>query len=505
MLWLAELPSSTERAPHDDFWYEDIGLARSPSGQRVTPDKSLQLAAVYACVKVITDALMQIPLILYERVGTDDKQRARDDPRYALMHDQPNERYTAAEWREAMQHHVLLRGNAYAKRELDGAGRLEGLDDPYHPDHVKPELYRDEARKLRVRYHFEPRSALDRPERLLSDEVVHVRGLSLDGKTGISPIEAERHAIGLGLAAQDFLARYYANDARPGGIIESPKAFRTTEQREKFRESFENAVRGANRHRTAVLEFGMKYEPLELKLVDQQFLELRKYQNHEIARIFRVPPHMIMEMDRSTFSNIEHQAISFVKNTMMPWLVRWEQRLGLALLDEEGDERLFFEFLVDGLERGDTKTRSQLYHNGIQDGWLTRNEVRRKENMNSLEGLDEPLEPQNMRPAGEDPDANDDDALDDRVGELERNAAEAIARKQANELRRLQSANNGEGEDPQPYLERSIDDVARMMVLPRELAGAVMIDSWRDLRGGRPIDDWQERQTERLMQASRSL
>ena len=226
-------------------------------------------------------------------------------------------------------------------------------------------------------------------------EIWHLRGLSSDGLMGMSPIDLARESLGMALAAQDYGARFFANDAKPtGGWIEFPGSFKDTEAKKIFRESYQQAQSGANRGKVLVLENGMKFHEVGVTNKDAQFLELRKFQITDIARLFRVPPHMIADLERATFSNIEQQSLKFVMHTMTPWAERWEASIESELLFD-GDE-LEVEFDFSNLMRGDAASRSSYYQSGIQNGWLTRNEARISENLNPLEGLDEPLRPLNM-------------------------------------------------------------------------------------------------------------
>ena len=475
MFWSAvSADSGDDRAAHSDFWYQPLSTPTA-AGVGVSPERALALPAVYSAVKVITDAIMQIPLIMYRRLADDGKERSKDHTLFSLLHDQPNEHQTSAEWREIMQHHVLLRGNAYSQISVGTGGRIDELGMPIHPDLVKPE--KEVLRGGRVRFQYRVRQE-NRDVVLDASEILHVRSLGTDGISGLSPIQLEREAIGVGLAAQDFTARFLQNDATPGGYIEHPSNFKSDEQRKEFKNSWQSAQGGRNRRKLAVLEYGMKYHPVEVKLVDAQFLETRKYTNLDIARVFRVPPHLIMELDRATFSNITQQDIEFVKFTMLPWLKRWEQRLWAQLLDEDEQSQFFFEYLVDGLERGDGEARARYYKAGIQDGWLTRNEVRRRENLDPLDGLDEPLEPMNMRNPGGD--------NDERLNALKFNSAKACARKQ----RYLVTGHD----DPQTFLRSDWQRVSQFMqcstadaqrccdfvanLYPDDLAAKLDFDAW---------------------------
>lgn len=479
MFW--SVASSVGRAPEDDFWYGPVGTATA-SGQSVSPSRALALPAVYSAVKVITDAVMQIPLILYRRTANGGKERATNHPLYGLLHDQPNVNQTSPEWREIMQHHTLLRGNSYAEIINDGRGVVE-IGMPEHPDFVRVERA-ETSQGPRYRYVI---SESGRATRVVSaSNMLHIRGLGLgqDGITGLSPIDMEREAVGVGLAAQDFSARFFKNDARPGGWLEVPTNFKDKSQRDAFKREWRSAHGGPNRHETAVLEYGIKYHPLEVKMVDAQFLETRKYQNLDIARIFRVPPHLIMELDRATFSNITQQDIEFVKFSLLPWLTRWERRLSVSLLSVEERATYFFEFLVDGLERGDASARATYYNRGIQDGWLTRNEVRLKENLDPLDGLDEPLEPLNMtNPGGRN---------DGQVDGLRANAAEALARKQMHALQGMTV------DDAREFLAADWHAVVRFMLVSEQSARTFCAEAAESFDTAMSPDDWRAVQALRL-------
>lgn len=391
------LTPSASRAPDDDFWYAPVG-ARSAAGVHVSTDSAMRLAVVYACVKVLAETVGATPLHCYKRLPGQDgrpggKQRVTDHPVARLIEREPNPWQTPMEFRELLQGHLGMRGNAYAEIVFDAAGRPDMLI-PLHPDHVLVERLQGGS----WRYRHRANGGAERV--LVRGEVLHLRGLSSDGVVGLNPIEIEREAIGLGLAAQDYGARFFSNNASLGGWIESPNRFKDQEQADEFRRRWQSAYTGANRFRTPVLENGMKYHQIGVNNADAQFLETRRHQDVEIARMFRMPPHKVGILDKATFSNIEQQAIEFLTDTMLPWFVRWEQRLSADLLDDDG---LFFEFLVDGMLRGDQKSRYDAYGSAILDGWMTRNEARARENLNPLPGLDEPLEPLNMRRAGDEP------------------------------------------------------------------------------------------------------
>ncbi len=419
-MWL----SSTPRGPADDFWYMPTGMPTA-AGVRVSPDQAMRLTIVYACVKVLAETVAQLPLILYRRLDR-GKERAVDHPLYGIMSRRPNIAQTSFEWRETKQGHLSLRGNAYSEILYKGS-RIVGLGTPFHPDLVRVE-------EIPGGWRYFVKDKQNGHERMiLREEMLHLRGLASSGIMGLSPIEMEREAIGFAIAAQEHGARFYQNGAVFPGWIEHPANFKDPEQRRKFRDNWQESQTGGNRFKTPVLEYGMKYHEIPIKHTDAQYLETRKFENEDVARIFRMPPHKVGILERSTNNNIEHQGIEFVTDTMMPWLVRWEQRLSESLLTEDEQEEYFFEFLVDGLLRGDAAARSDYYSKGIQDGWLVRNEVREMENRNPLPGLDEPLEPLNMVRSTE----RDPRKKQDREQALQMAAAERVIRKEQQAVRKM--------------------------------------------------------------------
>ncbi len=382
--------------PTDDFWYTPIWSGTpSAAGPRVSTESALRVSAVYACVRVIAESIASLPLLLYGRDGQ-AKRRVPEHPAYRLMHDAPNPWQTSYEWREQTRAHLLLRGNAYSVKIYDGAGRIEALW-PLHPDRVTVVV---DERRRRLGYQYQRPDGTT--ETYLPDEILHERGLSLDGVVGLSPIAYARESIGIALAAEEYGARFFANDATPRTVLYHPQHFKTKEAREEFSAAVQRGQTGANRGKTMLLEDGIKLEAIGMTHADAQFLEARKFQIAEVARLYRVPPHMIGDLERATNNNIEHQSIEFVMHTLRPLLVRGEQRYNQALLSDPERDVLFFEHLVDGLLRGDFKSRQEGLARAILAGYLTRNEAREIENRNPIEGLDEPLEPMNMLPAGTD-------------------------------------------------------------------------------------------------------
>lgn len=375
---------------------------RSGSGMRVSADSAMRLTAVYACVRILSETMASLPFVLYRTDSSGGKVRVTDHWLYRLFARRPNRFQNPFEWREMMQGHLALRGNAYNRIVSNASGEITELV-PIHPDRIRIEILPSGEFRYRVTDRSGSESVLPR------GEVWHLRGLSSDGLLGMSPIEIARESVGMALAAQDYGARFFANDAKPtGGWIEFPGSFKDAEAKKVFRESYQQAQSGANRGKVLVLENGMKFHEVGVTNRDAQFLELRKFQITDIARLFRVPPHMIGDLDRATFSNIEQQSLEFVMHTMTPWAERWEASIETELLPD--DDGLEVEFDFANLMRGDAASRAGYYQSGIQNGWLTRNEARLAENLNPLEGLDEPLRPLNMTEESDAEEAEDEPA-----------------------------------------------------------------------------------------------
>jgi len=379
-------------APTDDFWYEPLTRTNA-AGARVSAETAMRVSIVFACVKVLAETLASVPLILYRRLPKGGKERADDHPLSAVLRRRPNRWQTSFEFREMMQGHLALRGNAYARIVPGPQGFADQLV-PLHPDRVRPRRLPNQ----RILYEFSPAPPDSGLVRLTQDEVLHIRGMSADGMVGINPIDQAAEVLGITIAADKYAARFYRNNARPMGILKHPGRFKTDEDREDFRRRWREAHAGEMQHNVAVLESGMEWQDIGVTARNAQFLDMRKFQATEVARIYRMPPHKVGILDKATFSNIEQQAIEFVQDTMLPWFVRWEQALTRDLILDP--DQFFIEFLIDGLLRGDLKTRFEAYVLAVTNGIMTRNEVRIRENMNPLPGLDAPLRPLNMAEEG---------------------------------------------------------------------------------------------------------
>jgi len=379
-------------------WATLFGYNTTASKITVTAETALRASAVYACVSVIAGTIGTLPAHVYRRLPGGGKEKAPDHPLYPILHDSPNDLLTSCEFREMMQAHLCLRGNAYARVLRDGGGRVVGLD-PVHPDRVA--IYVNGMSAVYV-----VTSATGATERLGPDQLLHLRGMGPDGVVGYSPITLARESIGLSLAAEKFGAKFFGNSARPSGHLEVPAQI-SPDDVKRTKENWQAAQGGDNQSSTAVLFGGIKWSNVSMTNDDAQFLETRKFQIPEIARIFRVPLHKIQDMSGATFSNIEHQSIEFVTDCVRPWAVRWEQRLNQVLLTPTERRSFFIELNLEGLLRGDMASRFTAYKVGREAGFLSVNDIRDTENMNRVDGGDSYMQPLNMGPLGSFPATGD--------------------------------------------------------------------------------------------------
>lgn len=345
------------------------------SGKVVNERTAMQTSAVYACVRILAESVAGLPLHVYERTANGSKSTKPSHPLYRLLHDEPNREMTSFVFRETLMSHLLLWGNAYAQIIRDGRGFPIALY-PLLPDRMAVD--RNESGELVYTYQSDKGQV-----KLRRENVLHIPGLGFDGLIGYSPIAMAKNAVGLALATEDYGATFFANGANPGGVLEHPGVIKP-EQADRLRESWQSQFGGANAHKVAVLEEGLKFHQMSIPPEQAQFLETRKFQINEIARIFRVPPHMVGDLEKSSFSNIEQQSLEFVKYTLDPWVVRWEQSLQQALILPSEKATIFIKFNLDGLLRGDYQSRMQGYSTGIQNGFMSVNDVRGLEDMNLL-------------------------------------------------------------------------------------------------------------------------
>ena len=373
----------------------------SSAGKRVNERSAMQMTAVYSCVRILAEAVAGLPLHLYRYKEDGGKEKAIDHPLYLLLHDEPNPEMSSFVFRETLMTHLLLWGNAYAQIIRNGKGEVIALY-PLMPNRMVVD--RDIHGQLYYQY---TRSTEEAPTmkgvtvNLPPSDVLHIPGLGFDGLVGYSPIAMAKNAIGMAIACEEYGAKFFANGAAPGGVLEHPG---TIKDPQRVRESWQSTFGGSgNSNKIAVLEEGMKYTPIGISPEQAQFLETRKFQINEIARIFRVPPHMVGDLEKSSFSNIEQQSLEFVKYTLEPWLVRWEQSIQRTLFSPEEKKRYFAKFNVEGLLRGDYASRMSGYATARQNGWMSANDIRELENMDRIpaeEGGDLYLINGNMLPLG---------------------------------------------------------------------------------------------------------
>lgn len=357
-------------------------FGQSSSGTSVNERSAMQMTAVYACVRVLAESIASLPLHVLRRDENGNQKKAEDTPLFFLLHDEPNPEMSSYVFRETLMTHLLLFGNAYAQILRNGKGDVLALY-PLMPNRMSVE--RDDGGTLFYRYtrcDAEPPTLRDTTVILNREDVLHIPGLSYDGLVGLSPIAACRNAIGSGLAADEYSGRYFANGAAPMGVLEHPGVIKDVE---RLRESWSAAYGGArNSGKVAILEEGLRFTPISVNPQDSQLLETRKFTVEEICRIFRVPPHLVQNLERATFSNIEEQSLNFVMYSLAPWVCRWEAALSRSLLKPEEKKQYKIRFNLDGLLRGSYESRMRGYQTAVNTGIFSVNDCRRLENMDLL-------------------------------------------------------------------------------------------------------------------------
>jgi len=357
-------------------------MGGSTSGKPVNERSAMQMTAVYSCVRILAEAIACLPLHLYKYSENGCKEKATEHPLYRLLHDEPNPEMSSFVFRETLMTHLLLWGNAYAQIIRNGKGEVIALY-PLMPN--KMTVDRDENGQIYYTYQRateEAHTMNGSSVKLLPYDVLHIPGLGFDGLVGYSPIAMAKNAIGMAIACEEFGAKFFANGAAPSGVLEHPG---TIKDPKRVRDAWQSQFGGSsNSGKVAVLEEGMKYTPISISPEQAQFLETRKFQINEIARIFRVPPHMVGDLEKSSFSNIEQQSLEFVKYTLDPWVIRWEQSMARALLTLDEKTEYFIHFNLEGLLRGDYQSRMNGYSIARQNGWMSANDIRELENLDRI-------------------------------------------------------------------------------------------------------------------------
>lgn len=380
-----------------DSWFN--GEFKTTAGVELSTDGALSVATVYACVREIAEAVSTLPLILYKRLPNDGKKREKNHPLYHLLRHRPHPRISAWEYWDYVMQCLLLRGNAYSRILRNNRGDIDRLI-PYHPDRISP-VFKDGDLQFEFR-----RPNDNQVEIIPANQMFRIRGpLSIDGVTGLNVIALLKDSIGHTVAQDMYSSKMYSSGARLSGILTYPRKIHDEEAYNRLRSSWEKMSSGLNNaNKVAILEDGMAFEKIGMSAEDAQLLESRKFQVEEICRIFGVPPHKVSHLYQATFNNIEHQDLEWVRDSVRPWLIRIEQSIYRDLLTEkeQESEKFFAEFLIEGMLRGDTKTRHEAYALGRQWGFLSINDIRRLENMNPIpEGGDDYLMPTNMKVIGE--------------------------------------------------------------------------------------------------------
>ncbi len=356
-------------------------MGGTSSGKRVNERSAMQMTAVYSCVRILSEAIASLPLHVYE-VRDEGTAKAVEHPLYKILHDEPNPEMTSFVFRETLMTHLLLWGNAYAQIIRNGKSEIIALY-PLMPDRMTVD--RDSDGQLYYEYRTSQDDAPINKQssvKLTPNDVLHIPGLGFDGLVGYSPIAMAKNAIGLAIATEEYGSKFFANGAAPSGVLEHPG---TLKDPARIRDSWQQTFGGShNSNKVAVLEEGMKYTPISISPEQAQFLETRKFQINEIARIFRVPPHMVGDLEKSSFSNIEQQSLEFVKYTLDPWVARWEQSIVRRLFTDDEKKRYYVKFNVDGLLRGDYQSRMNGYATARQNGWMSANDIRELENLDRI-------------------------------------------------------------------------------------------------------------------------
>jgi HK97 family phage portal protein len=378
---LLNIDKFVKRAPGQkrEWWPRELlSIPRSKSGVSVTMDSALTMAAVFACIRILAEDMAKLPLHVYrERPGGRGKDRAKDHYLYDLLKIEPNSEMSSFSWRESMQAWLGAWGNAYTHFRVNGRGQIYDLF-PLQAKWVKPKRQNGV-----LYYEYSPDGI--KPEKYPAANILHLHAFGFDGLMGYSPIHMARETIGLGLAAQEYGSRFFSNDARPGIVLETPTAL-SDPAYERLRAELESENAGLiNAHKPTILEEGLKIHEVGIPPEDAQFLQTRQFQVAEVARWYRMPPHKIQDLLRSTNNNIEHQSLEYVVDTLLPWITRWEQEATRKFLTpRERKQGYYIAFLINGLLRGDIQSRYAAYHTAKNDGWMNGDEIREKEDMNPM-------------------------------------------------------------------------------------------------------------------------
>lgn len=389
LLAMAGVSSRTLSLQNDDDVRLLAGAPVSATGRHVTATTAMRVSAYWACNKILSETLGMLPLSVYERLPDGNSKKVDDHPLALVLSSTPNADMTSQEFREAVQLNLGIHGNGYCFRNATRSGEVTSLY-PIPSGQVKLKRIGGE-----ITYEVLEKGQWKPYPR---DRIWHVKAFGNDGLVGLSPVAAARESLGLSMATEEFQARFFGQGARPSAVAEIPQWLKP-DQRKIARENLQTLLGGLDSaHRVHLLEGGMKLNEWGKPLQDLQFLELRGFQIPDICRFYLMPPHRVQDLSRSTNNNIEQQSLEFVSATMMPWFTRWEGSANRWLLPPRERAKYFVRFNVDALLRADIAGRADFYSKAVQNGWMTRNEVRGKENLNSDPALDGYTVQTNMTP-----------------------------------------------------------------------------------------------------------
>lgn len=369
-----------QKAPDDDFWYTPISSSQSvASGVSVDHNTAMNYSACWSATRILTETVAALPKMLYRRVG-EGKERARETPLFRVLHDEPNPDQDSMAWFDQQMAAVVNWGDAFAEKERNRRQEVVALW-PIHPSRIpKGNIQRNSSGELVYMVRNDDGTASP----VSAADMLHVRGpLSDDGVRGKGVITQARESIGMGLVTERFGAAFFGNGASARVVLKHPAQL-SPAAHENLRKEWREMHVGANAHSTAILEEGMDIANLSIPPEEAQFLQTRQHNITEIARWYRVPPHMLADLSRATFSNIEFQGIEFVTHSILPWVTRWEQAINKQLISDKNKPTLFAEFLVDGLLRGDAKSRAEAFQTQFLNGAINQDEWRSAENRNPL-------------------------------------------------------------------------------------------------------------------------
>ncbi len=500
---------STSLSDPANWLFNAFGAQPTTANIVVTERNATQITAFWSAINTIADTLAELPIKLIQNLDDGAQKAVRGHPALQRIKMSPNSFMSAVVLRSTVQAHVLTWGNGYIWIRRNAMQEPMELW-PLQPSDTLPIVKADGTLVFRTRFRFD-NTTLSPQQEIPASEVLHIPALSRNGIIGMSVIGEQREMLGATLAAQRFGSRFFANGAHAGGLLSFPGKINDPD---KIRSQIEKKTGGENAHRLLVLDGDAKYQQFAVPPEDAQFLQTREFEVDEIGRMFRLPLHFLNKMGQATFNNLEMMGTHFVQFTMMPWIVRWEQELTRKLLTpDEIAEGFVFKFNVAALIRGDIKTRSEVHAKGIQNGWVTRNEVRAFEDMNPLEGLDDPLVPLNLKVVGEEPATNgatddsaaandDDDAAndsddengDERMFLLAKTAAERCANKEAIQLRRIfaKSTNDAElAELLETFYNSHRKMVKSNLALTEEAAERYCIDHGLEIFDSRNTDEFE--------------